>query len=88
MSEGTAECVSVSPNGKHFATCGTRGHASIWDVTTGEHVRSLEGAGGHRYYMKDVSWMCLERPEGNMVATQEMEQFVCGGARQVTYFMC
>jgi WD40 repeat protein len=40
-------CVAFSPDGKHLATVGHTGIPKIWDVTSGEMVRSFQGPSTH-----------------------------------------
>jgi WD40 repeat protein len=54
--------VEVSRDGKWFATCGQRGHAAVWDISTGTHVRTLHG---NTDYICCVAWS----PDGCLLAT-------------------
>lgn len=54
--------LAVSPDGKQFATCGSRGHVRVWDAATGSHVRACEG---HTAFVYSVSWS----PDSKLLAS-------------------
>lgn len=49
----TAFGVQFSPDGKHLATCGADKFVKVWDVASGEFVKSFEG---HTHHVMDVGW--------------------------------
>jgi len=49
---GTLDAVAYSPDGRHFATCGTGG-AFLWDIETGTVIRTFTG---HTYGVSSVAF--------------------------------
>ncbi len=54
--------VEFSPDAKHIASCASDRYMKVFDVSTGEHVRSFEG---HTHHVLGVSW----RADGRVLAT-------------------
>ena len=39
--QGTVQSLKVSPDGRSLASCGDDGAISVWELESGEHLRTL-----------------------------------------------
>src|SRR5436305_75355 len=46
---GWVRAIAVSPDGRHFATCGNDNLVKVWSIATGKRVRELAGHAWHVY---------------------------------------
>ncbi|MBW3597260.1 MAG: hypothetical protein KY475_08300 [Planctomycetes bacterium] len=61
--------VEFSPDGKYLASCGADRFMKVFEVATGQFVRSFEG---HTHHVLDVSW----RADGRVLATSGADNVV------------